>query len=62
MPLIRVAHSSKLFLCKCLLLAYVTVNLGNFITNWTHILYDETPEIGGQREEENAVLNESSFN
>lgn len=65
MPLIWVAHSSKMFVCKCLLLAYGTVNLGNFIINWAHILYDEcteTPEMGGQREEEKAVLNQSFFN
>lgn len=54
-----------MFVCKCLLLAYGTVNLGNFIINWAHILYDEcteTPEMGGQREEEKAVLNQSFFN
>lgn len=54
-----------MFVCKCLLLAYVTVNLGKFFIIWAHILYDEcseTPETGGQREEEKAVLNESFFN
>lgn len=63
-PLVRVAHSSGMFVCKCLLLAHVTVNLGNLIINCAHIPYDESteaPETGGRRVEEKAALNGNIF-